>query len=246
MSSPELVVVIPVYNEEEAIGSVLGEWSRALHRYGIDYEIHAYNDGSSDQTGKVLSEIAGRDSRIRVQNRENSGHGPTILMGYGRSGDADWVFQVDSDDEMGPESFPLLWERRDDHDILLGLRDRREQPAIRSCVSAISRLTVRALYGRGIWDVNTPYRLMRAPLLRDWIASIPRDTFAPNVLISGLACLQGVRILEVPVPHRQRRAGESIRKAKLMRAAFLSLFQLLCYRLGWSRLGGTAAPLTRR
>jgi dolichol-phosphate mannosyltransferase len=231
MSAPELAVVMPVYNEEGAIEAVIRKWSRMLESLGIDFEIHAYNDGSADASAKILGELSRGEERLCVHNKENSGHGPTILGGYRECSDAEWIFQVDSDDEMAPESFVLLWQNRTAHDILLGERNRTDQPLARRLISGVSRATVRLCYGSRIHDVNAPYRLMRGALFAPIFVRIPDDTFAPNVAISGLASALGLRVFRIPVVQRPRQTGEvSIRHFKLLEAAARSFFQTIRLR----------------
>lgn len=234
MKPYDLSVVMPVYNEAEAIGPVLKKWMAMLDTLGIRYRIRAYNDGSKDATGKILAEVAdASDGRVLAVDKANSGHGPTILRGYREAAeDADWVFQIDSDDEMGPESFPELWSKRNDYDFLVGRRDGRRQPLARKVVSFVSRLSVRLFYGKGIWDVNTPYRLMRAEVFAPFYAQIPDDTFAPNVILSGLAARHRLRLLEIPVPQHDRTTGEvSIKKWKLLKAAARSFAQTINFSM---------------
>ncbi len=235
MNRYDLTVVMPVYNEAEAIGAVLRKWRAMLDGLGIRYRICAYNDGSKDATGKILAEVsAGSEGRIVGIDKPNSGHGPTILRGYRAAAeDSDWVFQIDSDDEMGPEDFPKLWEKREAYDFLVGRRAGRKQPLARRIVSLVSRLCVRIFYGKGIWDVNAPYRLMRAEAFSTLFRSIPEDTFAPNVIISGLAARHKMRMLEIPVPQHDRTTGEvSIKKWKLLKAAARSFLQTITYSFG--------------
>lgn len=234
MKAYDLAVVMPVYNEAEAIGPVLKKWGAMLDTLGIRYHIRAYNDGSKDATGKILRAIAeGAGGRVLAIDKPNSGHGPTILRGYREAAEvADWVFQIDSDDEMGPEAFPVLWAARERRDFLVGKRDGRRQPLARKVVSFVSRLCVRLFYGKGVWDVNSPYRLMRAERFAPFYAAIPGDTFAPNVLLSGLAARHGLRVLEVPVPQHDRTTGEvSIKKWRLFRAAVRSFGQTIGFAL---------------
>lgn len=227
----DLCVVMPVYNEEGAIDGVLRKWKDVLDGLGIRYEIHAWNDGSRDSTGAILARSAATSGgRIVARDKPNSGHGPTILGGYRVAAErAEWVFQIDSDDEMGPESFPELWNRRTEFDFLLGRRDGRVQPLPRKIVSLVSRLSIRLFYGRGgVWDVNSPYRLMRSSAFRPFFRAIPDATFAPNVILSGLAARHGLRCFEMPVPQHDRTTGEvSIKKWKLLKAAARSFFQTI-------------------
>jgi glycosyltransferase involved in cell wall biosynthesis len=227
-----LCVVMPVYNEQDAIGAVLEKWDAALNALGVSYEIRPYNDGSKDDSLNVMRRVAASHRAIKVVDKPNGGHGNTVLTGYrdaARDG-FDWVFQVDSDDEMGPERFNELWRRRRDFDFLVGTRDGRVQSLSRKIISFVSRLCVRLFYGKGVWDVNTPYRLMRVSAFRDFYSSIPLTTFAPNVILSGLAARHGLRCFEANVPQRDRTTGEvSIRKWKLFRAALKSLWQTVWY-----------------
>ena len=225
---------MPVFNEQAAIGNVLRKWDSALSSLGIDYCICAYNDGSKDNTLSVMHEAAqhAATGRIKVYDKPNGGHGNTILTGYRAAvtDGYDWIFQVDSDDEMGPEKFAELWSRRADYDFLVGIRDGRVQALPRRIISLVSRLSVRLFYGKGVWDVNTPYRLMRVSAFKDFFREIPLSTFAPNVILSGLASRHGLRCFETLVPQHDRTTGEvSIKKWKLFKAAVRSFWQTIWF-----------------
>ena len=242
----ELMVVMPVYNEEAAIGGVLERWQRALERLKIAAVIRATDDGSRDRSLEVMKAAAERLNRrgrvrIEVVTQANSGHGPTVLGGYraAAAAGAEWVFQIDSDDEMGPEGFAALWSRRGEYDFLVGRRAGRRQPWPRRIVSLVSRLVVRFGFGRGrVWDVNAPYRLLRVAAFGALFAEIPDRTFAPNLLVTGAAAERGLKALELPVAQRERRTGEvSIRKWKLLAAAVKGFAQTLAFaaRRRWGR-----------
>ena len=172
------------------------------------------------------------DKRVEVVQKANSGHGPTILMGYRKAVEiADWVFHCDSDGETKAEYFPALWEQRDRYDALFGTRAGRQQNLARKLISAGSRLTVRLLFGKGVRDVNTAYRLIRAPILKPILPQIPDATFAPNVIISGTMAKAGLRFFHYPVPFEYRKTGTvSIAKWKLWKVAFRSFWQTLWCR----------------
>jgi dolichol-phosphate mannosyltransferase len=229
---PELTVVVPVYNEEGCIREVISGWIRELKKLRINFHILALNDGSKDQSGNILDRMAGAFQEISVVNKANSGHGPTILTGYKiASQDSPWIFQVDADDEMGPESFYRLWNEREHHDFLLGCRDTRRQPLSRKIISWICRWVVRVFYGFRIWDVNSPYRLFRTEVFKDLLSQIPETTFAPNLILSGFCSLEKLRVLEVPVPQADRKTGKiSLRKGKLLKASLRAFLQTIVFR----------------
>ena len=109
----DVAVVMPVYNEAECICDVLDDWTKELDRLAITYRLIVLNDGSKDNTAEVLLKYSD-NPHIQIINKKNSGHGPTILQGYGIAvQDAHWVFQVDSDNEIKAEQFKKLWMKEE-------------------------------------------------------------------------------------------------------------------------------------
>jgi glycosyltransferase involved in cell wall biosynthesis len=198
---------------------------------GITYRLLVLNDGSRDNTAAVLQQFES-STVITVINKENSGHGPTIRMGYELAcREAHWVFQVDSDNEIKAEQFQKLWAAREGGTAVIGIRDGRQQPPSRKAISFFSRWVVRLLYGSGIADVNCPFRLMRADVLQRMLRHIPENTFAPNVALAGLLARAKAKVLNIPVPHSNRRTGEvSIKKWRLAKAALKSFAQIIAIR----------------
>jgi glycosyltransferase involved in cell wall biosynthesis len=224
----ELALVMPVYNEEGCIAAVVRAWRDMLHTSGIRFVMIVIDDGSRDRTAEILREFAG-DERIRVIHQPNAGHGPTILRGYAEAVTlADWVFQCDSDNQMGPESFGGLWQIRHGTDAVFGCRQHRRQNLQRRLISFCSRIAVGLLFARGVEDVNTPYRLMRSSILQPILESIPPGTFAPNVILCGALAVAGANVRSVPVSCRPRQTGHaSIVRWRLWSVAFISFSQTL-------------------
>lgn len=232
-ATPEsLAIVMPVYNEEGAIATVLEDWVAMLATVpDARATIHVYDDGSRDGSARILAAMAARHpQRIVVHNKVNSGHGPTILLGYREQRGSDWLFQIDSDGEIGPGKFSAVWARRRSFDFLIGRRENRRSPVARRVVTMIMKLTVWLCYGRGVDDINCPFRLMRGSVVAPYLERLPADTFAPNVLLSGLASRHGWRIYQEPVLFAERTTGEvSIKKWKLLTAAIRSFVQTVAF-----------------
>src|SRR4029453_8247802 len=110
-------------------------------------------------TGEIIEALGRERPQIVAVRQANRGHGPTILRGYGEAR-GQWVLQVDSDDEMDPSAFPEVWRLRE-ADLVLGYRVGRQSPVARRLITAVSFWTVRLLFGAGVRDVNSPYRLYR-------------------------------------------------------------------------------------
>jgi glycosyltransferase involved in cell wall biosynthesis len=224
----DLGLVMPVYNEEECILEVIQSWHRELSRLKIEFIIIVLNDGSTDTTAERLKTLSGFNE-ILIVNKENSGHGPTILLGYRLAVEkAQWVFQVDSDNEITPDQFEELWAKRENYDGLFGYRQARSQTLTRKIVSVIARNSVKLLFGQGVEDSNVPYRLLRAGILKKIIGKIPPGTFAPNVIISGAFSMHKLRIYNQPVFCFGRKTGKTTLVSwKILWAALPSFLQTI-------------------
>ena len=228
----DLAVIIPVYNEEGSIEKVINKWNNELLQTSINFKIHVYNDGSKDKTLHILNRLKVCNKNLIVHNKQNSGHGPTILQGYCENSYAEWIFQADSDDEIEPEAFHKFWVCRDKYEIIIGRRTERNSPLSRTIISYTARFLTSILYGMSVFDVNCPYRLIKTSSFKDCFSSIPKSTFAPNVIVSGYAAWQRLRTAEIEVLFKPRATGEvSIKRLKLFKAAVVSGWQVVAYRL---------------
>ncbi len=222
----ELTVVMPVYNEQEALPPAVASWIATLDRVGIDYRLLLIDDGSTDGTADVLAEL-GEHERVVAVSKPNQGHGPTILAGYRvavRS--CEWVFQVDSDDEIPASAFPALWMSRQGVDAVFGVRVDRAQSPDRKLISKVAALTTKVLLRGRAADANVPFRLMRSEALRPVVDALPDDTFAPNVVIAGALSRDRAAFAELPVPFQPRQTGSvSIVGLGALKAAARSFVQ---------------------
>lgn len=233
MKELSLAVVIPVYNEEACIEKVVENWLDTLEKELIgDYRLLIYDDGSKDRSYEIISQLSDKHEKILAFSHKNVGHGPTLLRGYKLGFHlAEWVLQIDSDDEINPRDFGAFWRKKQGLDFLVGQRV-RNSPPIRQLITLFSRLAISFLFGRGVRDVNCPFRLMRTSSFEEGVAQIPPDTFAPNILISGLASHSRMKIQEIPITHKFRETGHvSIRNFKLLKAAMQSFFQTFRFAL---------------
>src|SRR3982751_1892064 len=81
--TPEVAVVMPVFNEAVNLPGVIAEWFDCFQRLGSDFTFLAVNDGSTDQTATVLDRLARElGPRLRVISKANSGHGRSCRYGY--------------------------------------------------------------------------------------------------------------------------------------------------------------------
>ena len=208
--SPELSVVMPVYNEAPLLRETIEAWVESLRSLRIPFRFFVYDDGSTDGSGELLEAFSAQWTEIRLTRQANRGHGPTIRRGYAEAVGR-WVFQTDSDLEVNPDQVPLLWNVREDFDLLVGRRLRRDLGVLRSGVSALGRTLIRRLFASGAHDVNSPFRLIRRSFLDDCLERIPHGTFAPNPILTGIALAERWRYREVDVFWQPRRHGSGLR-----------------------------------
>lgn len=225
----ELAIVMPVYNEEEILENVINDWTNVFEGLDIDFEILAYNDGSKDKSLEILRKNAENNSRLIVRDKKNSGHGPTILQGYRDCAENyEWIFQTDSDNELGSEGFVELWKNRCDYDFLIGKRFYKNRDASRKIISNVAKIITRILCGKGVSDVNCPYRLMKTSVFKDLFLKIESDTFSPNIIVSGFVNRNNIKFFEIPVEWKNRSTGTvSIQKMKLFKSAAKAFFQTI-------------------
>ena len=220
---PTLSVVMPVHNEAMYLKSTLESWITILRSLQVPFEFLAYDDESTDGSGEILDQGSENFSELHVVHQPHLGHGPTIRDGY-EAAAGEWILQTDSDKETPPGEFDQLWPLRDSYDFVIGRRVGRKLKFGRKIVSACARLGVRFFYGSGVRDVNSPFRLMRGEFVRSSLPSIPKDSFAPNLHLTGLAIRGKWRVREVPVISQNHRIASVSRPLPVTFGKLLSLF----------------------
>lgn len=227
---PELLVVMPVYNESESIGHVLGGWLAELDASGCDYRLLAIDDGSTDGTFALLSEWQDRHpGRLEVRTRGNRGHGPTCLEGYREAvaRGIPHVLQIDSDGQSLPEFFRAFWSLRERHDVIYGVRSRKDGWQ-RVVASAVLRLALRGLEGVDCADANVPYRLMSCAACGGVMARVPEGISLANVALAVMLRREkGIRHGTVPIDFPPRYGGEPSVPMRRFLAKAIELFRQL-------------------
>ena len=208
---PELLVVMPAYNEQAAITQVVESWFATLDAVVGNFVLRVIDDGSKDATRRILEDLQPElGHRLEILSRPNRGHGQTCLEGYreaiGR--EIPFVLQIDSDGQCDPVYLSAFWDRRHHHDVIYGRRS-REDGLVRFIASFTLRHLVRVLEGVKCVDPNVPYRLMRTSACATAIASIPPNFDLANIALSiQLARQPGLREGTVPIRFRERLGGE--------------------------------------
>jgi len=205
--SPELVLIVPVYNEEDAIVPVLTEWRAELERtVGAGrFSILVIDDGSTDATPARLAGLGWPE--LVVRRHLNRGHGQSCLVGYieaARMGAAR-VFQIDSDGQCDPAGFASVWERRLNAPAIYGRRRSRDDGWARRLISSVLRTSLKIVRQTRLNDTNVPFRLYDAKLAAATAARVPPDFNLANIAMALLLEPSGFE--EVPIHFRDRMGG---------------------------------------
>ncbi|NJK90824.1 MAG: glycosyltransferase family 2 protein [Blastochloris sp.] len=207
----ELMIVLPVYNEQASVRKVVLEWFQEIENWTEDFTFLAINDGSKDGTLAILERLKEQlGSRLEILNQENQGHGQSCLKGYRLAYErgVPWVMQIDSDGQCDPQYFFRLWRQRSKCEVIYGVRSRRDDGWRRSLASMVLKVVLLLWGGVYCVDANVPYRLMKTEKLGQILERIPRDFFLANVGLAVLLRRAGWSQGTVPIHFRERYGGE--------------------------------------
>lgn len=226
-----LSVLMPVYNEAAGVELAIADVQDCVLDRLPGAELVVVNDGSKDDTGRLLDEAAAKDSRIRVIHQENRGHGGALAAALGAARGS-YVFLIDSDRQIPLDEFPAAWAHIESgRDAVFGVRRRRHDPATRLHLTKLIRAMIGLLFGIRVFDANVPYKLLRRSIWEEARGCIPPDTLAPSLFLAIFARARRFDIVDVDVVHKERDTGEvSIRRLKLLKFCARGFRQMLAFR----------------
>ncbi|BCJ95470.1 putative glycosyl transferase [Anaerocolumna cellulosilytica] len=205
----KLYIIIPAYNEEANVLDVINQWYKIVEKISGDSRLVIIDDGSKDRTYEIMKEAAATRKFFLPVTKPNGGHGATVLYGYhyAINQGADYVFQTDSDGQTVPEEFWEFWNQRERYDMIIGHRKGRQDGFSRIMVTKTLKLVLQLCFHVSLKDANTPFRLMKAEVLKDNIKLIPKDYNLSNVLVSVIYAKKKKKVKYLPVTFRPRQGG---------------------------------------
>jgi glycosyltransferase involved in cell wall biosynthesis len=194
-------VIIPSYNDETTVGRLIDDVDCLLKEICTDYEIVCINDGSRDGTLTVLEQRAQKLSNVRVVNHPiNQGYGKTIRELY-YTGSKDLVFSLPGDYQFAPKELLTMAHGLRAHDLVIGLRVKRNDPWRRKLQSHIYNMMLRIFYGVSFKDVNS-IKLFKRELLQHFPLESKTPFVDAELCIRAYKC--GFNIVEIPIEHLPR------------------------------------------
>ena len=208
-SAESLSVFFPAYNDAPSLPLLIARTFETLKEHVADYEVIVVNDGSFDNTGIVLAELAQQYApRMRViTHPENRGYGGALRTGFAAA-TKDLVFYTDGDGQYDVRELPkLLALMGPKTGLVNGYKLERNDPLHRIWIGNVYNAFARFLFRIHIRDVDCDFRLMRRRVLQDLQLTSTSGTICVE-LVRKLE-LSGFNVEEVGVHHYPRLHGRS-------------------------------------
>ena len=199
-------VVVPLYNEQDNILPLYSRIVDAMTGLDARYEIVFVDDGSRDNTFRILSEISGLDSRVTVVRlRRNFGQTAGLKAGFDFAR-GDVIISMDGDLQHDPAEIPAFIAKIDEgYDIVSGWRlQRRDAWLTRQLPSRTANWLMARLCRLDLHDFGTTFKAYRREVIKDLPLYGELHRFIP-----ALASWSGASIAEIPIKNLSRQSGKS-------------------------------------
>jgi undecaprenyl-phosphate 4-deoxy-4-formamido-L-arabinose transferase len=204
--APEISVVIPVYNEEDNLQELGERLIRTLSRLGRSFEIIFVDDGSTDRSWQLLTDLNRQyPQNVRaLQFHRNFGQHQAIFAGF-QTARGQIMVTLDADLQNPPEEIPRLVAKLEEgYDTVGGWRENRQDSVFRKLPSLLVNYLMSRVTGVKLRDYGCMLRAYR----REVIDSINQCQESSS-FIPALANLFSHRVAEIPVGHAERERGQS-------------------------------------
>ena len=203
-------VLVPAYNEQESLKELYDQIIDAvkvMEEKGqvSDYEVWFVNDGSSDETERVMTELHEADEKVHmISFRKNFGKSPALEAGF-QHVTGDIVFTLDADLQDDPAEFTRFVEKIDEgYDLVVGWKYNRLDPMEKKLPSRLFNFVTSRMSGITLHDFDCGFKCFRKEVVKaiDVYGELHR-------YVPVLAHRKGFRITEITVNHRKREHGHS-------------------------------------
>ncbi len=204
----DISVVIPLYNEADSLKELYGWIEKVMQEKGFSYEVIFINDGSTDHSWEVISELNRHSEHVRgICFRRNYGKSPALYCGFNEA-QGDVVITMDADLQDSPDEIPELYRMiaEDGYDLVSGYKQKRYDPLSKTLPTKLFNATARRVSGiKNLHDFNCGLKAYRREVVKNIEVFGEMHRFIPY-----LAKNAGFdKIGEKVVQHQARKYGSS-------------------------------------
>ncbi len=223
--SPDLSVVIPLYNEEESLTELCDWIHRVCIAHSYTYEVILVDDGSSDRSWAVVEAIAARLPQVRgIKFRRNYGKSAALQVGFEASS-GQVVITMDADLQDSPDEIPDLYRMitEEGYDLVSGWKQKRYDPITKTIPTKLFNWATRKMSGiHNLHDFNCGLKAYRSEVVKSIEVMGEMHRYIPVI-----AKWNGFRkIGEKVVQHQPRKYGSSKFGFERFINGFLDLFTI--------------------
>ena len=216
-------VVIPLKNEDENIVDLINELEPVMQGLESPWELLCINDGSTDNTLNTLSNLVKTKPFLRVLNFDrNYGQSCAFDAGF-KNARGEWIITLDGDRQNDPADIPKLLALKDSHDLICGHRINRQDPWHKKITSKLANFVRNRFCNDDVQDTGCSLKVYRKNCLNHIKMYKGMHRFLP-----ALFKIEGFRIAEVPVNHRERVKGQT--KYNFFNRSFNTIADMLAVR----------------
>lgn len=167
--TPNLSVIIPLYNEDESIGELCGWIDAVLTKQDLSYEVIIIDDGSSDNSWNCIQEIGSNNSKVKgIKFNRNYGKSAGLNAGF-KQASGKVVVTMDADLQDSPEELPELYRmiQEDGFDLVSGWKKKRHDPISKTIPSKFFNFITRLFSGIKLHDFNCGLKAYRNEVVKN-------------------------------------------------------------------------------
>ncbi len=204
MSLKDIIVIVPVYNEEDSLLRFKKEMNIFIESSNFKVGVLFVNDGSTDNSLRIIQDICTKDNSYQyISLFKNMGLSTAMKAGIDNI-QSRYIGYIDADLQTSPSDFELLISHISENDLVLGYRHDRNDPFIKRISSTIANSVRRAILKDGIKDTGCPLKIMKASTAKRIPFFKGMHRFLP-ALVQSL----GGKVKEIPVRHFPRIEGQA-------------------------------------
>ena len=208
MINESITILLPVYNEEQNVRTMVKELDSILVNLFQSYEILVVESGSTDNTAKVLEDLKKEFDSLKVINEgAKKGLGSGIKIGINQT-DNDIIVYMDSDIPFDLSVLNRVFPLDEDVNVLVGYRTGTRETFARWFFSKGYNIMIKSIFGIKVRDVNYSFKVLRKNIYKD-LNLISNGWFIDAEILARVT-KRKCKISQVGIPYKHRESGESV------------------------------------